>query len=111
MHDKRHDPGDRHLKREHGNGIARAQLALDGADGRHAGRVQQRKDQEHVNGENMVDSTAGDVAPKSTVRVEMTLSLAISPVTSAVEARQSPKPSGASSGAIMLPRPASRLCD
>lgn len=30
---KRHDPGDRHLKREHGNGVARAQLALDGADG------------------------------------------------------------------------------
>lgn len=37
MHDKRHDPGDRHLKREHGHGIARAQLALDGADCRYAG--------------------------------------------------------------------------
>ena len=37
----------------------------------------------------MVDSAAGDVAPKSTVSVEMTLSLAMSPVTSAVEARQS----------------------
>ena len=37
MHDKRHDPGDCHLKREHGNGVARAQLALDGADGSHAG--------------------------------------------------------------------------
>ena len=32
----------------------------------------------------MVDSAAGDVAPKSTVSVEMTLSLAMSPVTSAV---------------------------
>ena len=59
----------------------------------------------------MVDSAAGDVAPKSTVSVEMTLSLAMSPVTSAVEARQSPKPSGANTGAMMLPRPASRLCD
>ena len=48
MDDKRHDPGDGHLKREHGNGVARAQLALDGADGRHAGRIQQRKDQEHI---------------------------------------------------------------
>ena len=28
MHDKRHDPGDRHLKREHGNGIARASSLL-----------------------------------------------------------------------------------
>ena len=59
----------------------------------------------------MVDNAAGEVAPKSTVSVEMTLSLAISPVTSAVEARQSPKPSGANTGAMMLPRPASRLCD
>ena len=59
----------------------------------------------------MVDSAAGEVAPKSTVRVEMTLSLAISPVTSAVDARQSPNPSGVSAGAMMLPRPASRLCD
>lgn len=50
MHDKRHDPGDRHLEREHGHGVARAQLALDGADGRHARRVPQRKDQEHVGG-------------------------------------------------------------
>ena len=48
MHDKRYDPGDRHLKREYGNGVARAQLALDGADRSHARRVQQRKDQEHI---------------------------------------------------------------
>ena len=41
----------------------------------------------------------------------MTLSLAIRPQSSAVEARQSPKPSGANTGAIRPPMPASMLCD
>ena len=47
--------------------------------------------------------------PSRTVRVETTLSLAVKPVISAVEARQSPKPSGAKIGAIQLPIMASRL--
>ena len=40
------------------------------------------------------------VEPKSTDSVETTLSLAMKPVISAVEMRQSPKPSGAKIGAI-----------
>ena len=43
------------------------------------------------------------------VRVETTLSFAIKPVISAVETRQSPKPSGANTGAIKLPMAASKL--
>ena len=38
--------------------------------------------------------------PNSTVKVDTTLSFAIKPVMSAVEMRQSPKPSGAKIGAI-----------
>ena len=41
-------------------------------------------------------------SPTSTVRVETTLSLAIKPVISAVEIRQSPKPRGLKMGAIQL---------
>ena len=45
-------------------------------------------------------ATSVAVEPNSTDNVETTLSLAMTPVTSAVETRQSPKPSGANTGAI-----------
>ena len=61
-----------------------------------------------VNGVNRVVSAAVS-PPNSTVRVETTLSLAVKPVISAVETRQSPKPSGLKIGAIKLPMAASRL--
>ena len=55
----------------------------------------------------MLAAASGEIAesnasvePKRTVNVETTLSLAINPVISAVEIRQSPKPSGAKIGAI-----------
>ena len=54
-------------------------------------------------------ASASVLPPSRTVRVETTLSLAVKPVMSAVETRQSPKPSGANSGAIRLPIMASRL--
>ncbi len=53
--------------------------------------------------------SAATLPPTSTVSVETTLSLAMNPVMSAVEARQSPKPSGANTGAIAPPMRASRL--
>ena len=43
--------------------------------------------------------------------VEMTFSLAMKPVSTAVAARQSPKPSGSKMGANIAPIPASMLCD
>ena len=61
-----------------------------------------------VAGVNRVLSSAV-LPPSRTVRVETTLSLAVKPVIRAVETRQSPKPSGANSGAIRLPIIASRL--
>ena len=61
-----------------------------------------------MNGVNIVERAAVS-PPSSTVSVETTLSLAVKPVISAVEARQSPKPSGAKTGAIRLPSIASRL--
>ncbi len=56
-----------------------------------------------------LDSWASLEAPVSTLRVDTTDSLAVSPVISAVEARQSLKPSGANSGAIQEPREARML--
>ena len=47
--------------------------------------------------------------PSSRVSVETTLSLAVKPVSRAVEALQSPKPSGANIGATNPPSRASRL--
>ena len=47
----------------------------------------------------------------STARVLTTVSLAISPVTRAVAARQSPKPSGAKNGAITWPIAARMLSE
>ena len=61
-----------------------------------------------VNGVNIVVRAAVS-PPSSTVRVETTLSLAVKPVISAVETRQSPKPSGLKMGATQLPMSASRL--
>ena len=61
-----------------------------------------------VNGVNSVVSAAVS-PPRRTVSVETTLSLAVKPVISAVETRQSPKPSGLNRGAIKLPMAASRL--
>ena len=61
-----------------------------------------------VNGVNSVPSAAVS-PPSSTVSVETTLSLAVNPVISAVETRQSAKPSGANSGAIHDPTIASKL--
>ena len=55
-----------------------------------------------VNGVNSVVSAAVS-PPRRTVSVETTLSLAVKPVISAVETRQSPKPSGLNRGAIKLP--------
>ena len=55
---------------------------------------------------NMVRSTP---SPMTCVNVDTTLSFAMKPVMRAVAARQSPKPSGANSGAISPPMPASRL--
>ena len=49
------------------------------------------------------------VPPKRTERVDTTLSLARNPAMRAVEIRQSPKPSGAKSGAISPAAPASML--
>ena len=50
------------------------------------------------------------VEPKSTDRVETTLSLAIKPEMRAVEMRQSPKPRGAKTGAIQPAITARMLC-
>ena len=47
--------------------------------------------------------------PRSRVRVDTMLSLAVKPVMRAVEARQSPKPRGLKMGDIRLPSRASRL--
>ena len=47
--------------------------------------------------------------PSSRVSVDTTLSFAVKPVIRAVDTRQSAKPSGANSGAKMLPSAASRL--
>ena len=49
-----------------------------------------------------VPSVSSEVipSPTSTIRVETTLSLAMKPVISAVEMRQSPKPRGLKMGAI-----------
>ena len=49
-------------------------------------------------------------APASCASVETTFSLAMNPQATAVAQRQSPKPSGANSGAMTPPRAASRLC-
>ena len=49
--------------------------------------------------------------PSRTVRVETTLSFAMRPVTRAVDARQSEKPSGAKTGESSEPRAASMLAD
>ena len=64
-----------------------------------------------VSGVNRPCSAAAEVVPRSTVSVEITLSLAMRPHTSAVDARQSPNPSGAKMGAIRPPSIASMLCD
>ena len=50
-----------------------------------------------------------DPAPVRMPKVEITDSLAIKPVMRAVDTRQSPKPSGASTGAIQAPTVARRL--
>ena len=56
-------------------------------------------------------ASAAGVSPTSTVSVATTDSFAAKPVTSAVEARQSPKPSGEKMGEMAEPMMASRLCD
>ena len=63
-----------------------------------------------MNGVKSVASASG-VSPTSTVSVATTDSLAANPVTRAVEARQSPNPSGAKMGEMADPMMASRLCD
>ena len=60
-----------------------------------------------VPGVNMAERLAVS-PPSSTVRVETTLSLAVKPVISAAETRQSPKPKGRNTGATQLPTSASR---
>ena len=60
-------------------------------------------------GENAPGSAAVRSPPSSTPSVDSTVSLASSPVMSAVAARQSPKPSGANTGASACPATASRL--
>ena len=52
--------------------------------------------------------SSASVEPNSTDKVETTLSFAIKPVISAVEIRQSSKPSGAKTGAI-LPEMTARM--
>ena len=58
---------------------------------------------------NMVVSSALVEAPVKTVKVLTTVSFAVIPVISAVDARQSAKPSGVKIGAMNLPMEASML--
>ena len=62
-----------------------------------------------VNKEPNTAGKAVEVVFISTVKVDTTASLAVKPVINAVAARQSPKPSGANIGAIILPTFASIL--
>ena len=60
-----------------------------------------------------MDERAADIfavfEPVRTAKVLTTASFALNPVSNAVEARQSPKPSGAKMGAIQRPIPANML--
>ena len=63
--------------------------------------VYSRQNTSRLTAESGVSSVVSAVEePNSTVKVDTTLSFAIKPVMSAVEMRQSPKPSGAKIGAI-----------
>ena len=67
-----------------------------------------------ASGEKMAPSASPrveTVVPVSTAMVLTTASFAEKPVMSAVEARQSAKPSGANTGAMTLPMPASILAE
>ena len=67
--------------------------------------VYSRQNTSRLAAESGVSSVASAVEePNSTVKVDTTLSFAIKPVMSAVEMRQSPKPSGAKTGAYPYPQ-------
>lgn len=117
VHQASAHPGHRTLEQRHARRApAGAHFPFDCGDGRHTGRVQQRERQKlnAASGEKMAPSASPrveTVVPVSTAMVLTTASFAEKPVMSAVEARQSVKPSGANMGAMTLPMPASILAE